>query len=79
MTEDLPADSEFEWLNKIVEESKRKAEPKVPSITQVLKVYDEFISKEIFIIFSIIIRRKENSFWISTCSNYLQKNIACCP
>ncbi len=45
MTDYLPAENEFECLGRIVEEAKRKVEPKVPSISEVLKVYDDFISK----------------------------------
>jgi len=48
--QEFPVESELDWLSKIIGEATKKAGPKTPSITQVLKVYDEFIGLLFFLV-----------------------------
>ena len=74
MTTTISGESELDLLDRIVTEAKDKTEPKIPTITDVLKVYDDFISNPTPL-FPLIFpsRSKNHHLWLFHCSKYLQK------
>lgn len=49
MTTTISGENELDLLERIVTEAKDKTEPKIPTITDVLKVYDDFIHKKMIL------------------------------
>lgn len=48
MTTTISGENELDLLERIVTEAKDKSEPKIPTITDVLKIYDDFIRNSTF-------------------------------
>ena len=44
MTSNTMTESEFKWFEEIIREAQTKVEPKFPTVTDILRTYDEFIS-----------------------------------
>lgn len=80
MTTTISGESELDLLERIVTEAKDKTEPKIPTITDVLKVYDDFISNPTpFFLLISPSRPKDHHLWLLYCTKYLQKGPSCSP
>ena len=64
-------ENELKWFEEIIREAQAKVEPKYPTITDVLRSYDEFISIPIITLFLPRFRSKRDQFNLPICSDYL--------